>query len=535
MKNKTILFCLSVFIIFLVTNLNAQRQLKISADINGTTYYIPYEEKNGLTFLSAKELALSLSGSFYFSDEKSKIELKFSYYVLKFTAGSRFVILTSRKYDSDRVLQMPVAPIRIDDDIYIPIRYAVKYISIAVDDQLIYESSRKHLSNTNRSPDASILSLIETDSGIEYQSETNDLNTASNYEISRMVLEEKSNGTLIRLRSNKSYVRFSSSIREGVLYLFLSGITVDPGLAQSVMPVGLVRKIKQKSVGGNVQLEFSLKEDYSNSEVFQDPETNEIIITIHNKFLVEVDRNPGTNKEKWDFDVVVIDAGHGGKDGGAVGVTGVREKDINLKVALKLGKMIEEKLPDVKVVYTRKTDKYVELYKRGKIANENNGKLFISIHCNSLPRKPSNVRGFEVYLLRPGRTQEAISIAEFENSVIKYEDNPEKYQALTDENFILVSMAHSAYMRYSEKFSDILNEQWVRGVRLPSRGIKQAGFYVLVGASMPKVLVELGFLSNRQDEAFLKSKDGQLEIAKAIFNSIKEYKNYYELVLEEES
>lgn len=203
-------------------------------------------------------------------------------------------------------------------------------------------------------------------------------------------------------------------------------------------------------------------------------------------------------------------------------------------IALKLGKVIEQNLKDVKVVYTRKDDTFVELYKRGKIANENNGKLFISIHANSVKKKPSPTKGFEVYLLRPGKTQKAIEIAEFENSVIEYEDNPEKYQKLTDENFILVSMAHSSYMRYSEKFSDILNKRWSQHTKIPSRGIKQAGFYVLVGASMPGVLVETGFLSNPEDEAYLNSQKGQQEIAQAIFATVKEYKEYYDKTFEAE-
>jgi N-acetylmuramoyl-L-alanine amidase len=238
---------------------------------------------------------------------------------------------------------------------------------------------------------------------------------------------------------------------------------------------------------------------------------------------------------EWKFDVVVIDAGHGGKDPGAIGVTGVREKDVNLGIALKLGKLIEQKIPGVKVVYTRNNDTFVELFKRGKIANEANGKLFISIHCNALKQKPSTTRGFEVYLLRPGRTQRAIEIAEFENSVIHFEEDPNRYQALTDENFILVSMAHSAYMRYSEKFSDILNQKWTAHTKIPSRGIKQAGFYVLVGASMPSVLIETGFLTNREDEAYLKSEKGQKEIANAILNSVIAYKDYYDKALLETS
>lgn len=137
-------------------------------------------------------------------------------------------------------------------------------------------------------------------------------------------------------------------------------------------------------------------------------------------------------------------------------------------------------------------------------------------------------------MLRPGRTQEAINIAEFENSVIKYEDDPNRYQKLTDENFILVSMAQSSFMRYSEQFSDILNSTWKNEISIPSRGIKQAGFYVLVGASMPNVLIEAGFLSNRKEEAYLKSEAGQNEIAKTIFNAIKKYKEYYQKTMTEE-
>jgi N-acetylmuramoyl-L-alanine amidase len=296
-----------------------------------------------------------------------------------------------------------------------------------------------------------------------------------------------------------------------------------------VKPAGLVKKIKRTAISlKNVQLEFALEDGYSTTDAFQDVESNDILITIHNKLFTSANPNIDEAKSKWIFDAVVIDAGHGGKDPGAIGVTNVREKDINLAIALKLGSIIEKNLPGTHVIYTRKTDEFIELYKRGKIANENGGKLFISIHCNSTVAKDIAYRGFEVYLLRPGRTQKAIEIAEFENSVIKYEDNPDRYQKLTDENFILVSMAHSQYMRYSEKFSDLLDHEWEKGVKIPVLGVKQAGFLVLVGASMPGVLIETGFLSNRKDEAYLNSKTGQTEIAQTVFNSIKKYKANYD-------
>ena len=205
-----------------------------------------------------------------------------------------------------------------------------------------------------------------------------------------------------------------------------------------------------------------------------------------------------------------------------------------IAVALKLGELIKKNMQDVKVVYTRSGDYFVELYKRGKIANEKNGKLFISIHCNAAPKKKRDPNGFEVYLLRPGRTEEAIGIAERENKVIEYEDDPTRYQKLTDENFILVSMAHSASMKYSEKFADMVHRQFKQNLALTPRGVKQAGFYVLVGASMPSVLIETGYVSNPQDASFIKSEKGQLQLARSIVSAIKSFKSYYDKVIDSE-
>src|SRR5437016_14273254 len=121
------------------------------------------------------------------------------------------------------------------------------------------------------------------------------------------------------------------------------------------------------------------------------------------------------------LDVIVLDAGHGGKDAGAIGTNGYMEKQATLAIIRKLGKLIEKEMPGVKVVYTRKDDTFIELYRRGEIANEHKGKLFISIHCNSTPQKPSHASGFTTYILRPGKTDAAIHVASRENAVIKYE------------------------------------------------------------------------------------------------------------------
>ncbi len=190
--------------------------------------------------------------------------------------------------------------------------------------------------------------------------------------------------------------------------------------------------------------------------------------------------------------------------------------------------MLKKELHGTKIVYTRTDDTFVELDRRGQIANENGGKLFISVHCNSTPKKPSKANGFEVYILRPGRNDDAVRVAEMENAVIKLEDNPKRYKPLTDEQFIVVSMAQSAFVKHSDMAAAMISGEVKRLHEVSSRGVKQAGFFVLVGASMPNVLIETGFLSNKKDEKFLKSERGQTQLASAICRAIKAYRTRYE-------
>ncbi|MCU0365539.1 MAG: N-acetylmuramoyl-L-alanine amidase [Ignavibacteriaceae bacterium] len=360
-----------------------------------------------------------------------------------------------------------------------------------------------------------------------------DLPPTTGYDITGISITEKVNGTLIRVQSKTVIPSYYSSFKDDELTIIFRKVNADVQKTSREGFSSLIKKIETRNVGADVEFKFKVGSEYSTNEVMNVPGSNDIIITIHNKVFSKSDQTK-KNIDKWNFDVVVIDAGHGGKDPGAIGIDNLKEKDVTLAVALKLGELMKKEMPDVKVVYTRKDDTFIDLYKRGKIANENNGKLFISIHCNSTKKKPSDASGAEVYLLRPGRTQEAIEIAEIENSVIKYEDNPQKYEKLTDENFILVSMAHSAYMKYSEKFAELLHKEFDVNLKLKSRGVKQAGFYVLVGASMPSVLIETGFISNKEDAKFLKSATGQNQVAESIFSSIKTYRKYYEDAMDAE-
>lgn len=515
MKSKyiyliTIILIISAFNLIVASNFLIKR--------GNVTTKISSVEIRGTEYVPAKELARVIGASYYFNSIRQKVEIKYNDFNLKFTANNQFVILTEKKRNQHQIFQLPISSKFQDGDVFIPIKYAAKYLALASGFETKYiEDDNTLIIDTKK---------LNTNEMVNWNKSIVDLASVK-YDIFSAKIENKSNGTLLRLAAKKKIIEPRSSISNNTLYIFFTDVTIDKNELSNIKPQGFIRNVGVKHVNGNPQLEIKLREGYDKYEVFYDEDISEILISIHNKFLKN-EKSALDDIDKWKFDVIVLDAGHGGKDPGSIGLNGIKEKDINLAVTKELGKLISSKLKETKVVYTREDDRFIELYKRGKIANEHKGNLFISIHCNSTPKKPTNATGFEVYLLRPGRTQEAIDIAEFENSVISLEDDPSRYQKLTDENFILVSMAHASNMRYSETFADMLNTEWIKTVGLPSRGIKQAGFYVLVGASMPGVLVELGFISNKNDSNFLSSKKGQKEIAESLFDAILKYKNYYE-------
>ena len=222
-------------------------------------------------------------------------------------------------------------------------------------------------------------------------------------------------------------------------------------------------------------------------------------------------------RKQWKFDAIVIDPGHGGKDPGAIGPRGALEKNITLDIALKLEKILKART-DLKVVLTRNKDVFVPLYERGKIANRAGGKLFVSIHCNA--NKNHRVNGFAVYFLSPARNDQALKVALLENAAIEYEDDPAKYQELTDENYILLSMTQSNNVRLSEDFGAVILESVGQNIDIKNQGLDQAGFYVLYGANMPAVLVETAFISNRAEEEKLRSKKFRQSYAEALAESI---------------
>lgn len=228
-----------------------------------------------------------------------------------------------------------------------------------------------------------------------------------------------------------------------------------------------------------------------------------------------------------DFNVIVLDAGHGGHDPGTENKSmRLYEKDIALAVTLKVGEYIEEYLPDVKVVYTRTEDKFVPLGDRGLTATRNKADLFVSIHVNSVENSPS-ANGTETFFLGLARSQSALEVMKRENSVVDLENGNASLD-LSEEELLIYELTNSGNMAISERIATMIETQFSERAGRRSRGVKQAGLEALWHASTPAVLVELGFLSNPSEARFLTSEYGQNIMASAIFRAIRDFKLEYE-------
>jgi N-acetylmuramoyl-L-alanine amidase len=224
---------------------------------------------------------------------------------------------------------------------------------------------------------------------------------------------------------------------------------------------------------------------------------------------------------------VVLDAGHGGKDPGTHGRY-AKEKNLNLKIALEIGRKIKEEMPNVRVIYTRTTDRFIELAERSAIANRNRADLFISIHCNANPNSKA-VHGTETYTMGLHKTEGNLDVAKRENAVILKETNyQETYKGFNPNSplaYIMLANYQHAFLGSSINFAEKVERNFHRNADRRSNGVKQAGFLVLWRTTMPSVLVETGYLTNNDEEDFLASDEGRGRITNAVYKAFEQYKH----------
>jgi N-acetylmuramoyl-L-alanine amidase len=237
--------------------------------------------------------------------------------------------------------------------------------------------------------------------------------------------------------------------------------------------------------------------------------------------------SPVVELQKNKLDVIVIDAGHGGKDPGCIGVDKTTyEKDVALAIALKLGAMLEDSLKDVKVIFTRDTDRFVPLWKRAEIANKNDADLFISIHCNA--NRSHLPKGTETYVMGIHKNKGNFEVSKRENqSILLEQDHKKSYDDFdpnSDESYILLSLMQNAFRRQSLELAGRIQKKIEENKIRKNLGVKEAGFVVLWKTTMPSILVETGFLTNTDDKDYLTSVEGKNNLAESIFHSVKELK-----------
>tara|TARA_Y100001968_G_scaffold311495_1_gene333631 strand:+ start:8301 stop:9464 length:1164 start_codon:yes stop_codon:yes gene_type:complete len=263
--------------------------------------------------------------------------------------------------------------------------------------------------------------------------------------------------------------------------------------------------------------------NYSNQTIMIEPKSEDFIIPIANQSQVDQELlNTIQNEENWKIKTVIIDPGHGGKDPGAIGYHNIKEKHIVLDISKELGNFLKKEMPELNIIYTRENDTFLGLKNRTELANKNQGHMFLSVHANASTAKTA--RGFEIFVLQPNSVDDAIDVAVRENASILFEENPEQYE----QNQMFASISEKAYLQESEKLAVSINTAVKKELpRTRMRGVKQAGFYVLVGAAMPKVLIEAGFLTNKSEAQLLNKSSYRTQMAYGIFKGVQSYIESY--------
>jgi N-acetylmuramoyl-L-alanine amidase len=475
----------------------AQDVAVVFSNAPGSPAWAPTITYQNIRYIAIADLCQPLNARNHYIAQNKKAVVYLDDRVIKITAFNPYVIIDQKVY------QLPIQTIFYNDQIYVPLVYFVEILKSAFPGRIDFNKRNDQL-------------LIKT------EPQTN---------IERIEVEEKANGTLVKIHTTKNFSESDLSLRyaQGWLYVDIYGGKVDSSQVHREFKKGVIVKIISSQISENLaHVAIQLREAIGEKQLFiQNP--NLILVTIKTQKDLTPENAPNLEREKkkWLINKIVIDPGHGGEDPGAIGKYGTKEKDVVLSIAHYLKDLLEREL-NIDVLMTREDDRFMALRQRTEFANRNQAKLFISIHANSnLNRK---IRGVSTYFLGPGNTDEAREVANLENSVIKLE-NESKYADLIQENFILSAMAQNSYQAESQDLADMVQQEVARSCNLHNLGVRQAGFYVLWGASMPNILIETAFISNPDEERLLRTKSFQQQQAMAIFQSIKKFKERYESAL----
>jgi N-acetylmuramoyl-L-alanine amidase len=506
-------FCL-VYGLLLLSSFSgfSQNQIRLNYGSQSRTVIPAYT--GGLDFIAVRDLVALIEIKTFDNPAKKKIILFLPSHQIKITGNNAFIMA-----DEKTSLQMPVETTYIDGILFVPVKFFIPILNsflaspVLINDQQAM-ADIQIAENSNKAADKSSKKIKANITSVEF--------------------EKKSNGLLLRVKTDKVFQKSDLEIwkNKNWLYATFSGGVISDDASEQIKSAEqykIIRSALTFQHKNSAQVSFQLEQEIAGHEIYLDEKTGSIMISLRvndpvylEKDVAKIKKNAILTKQQaqWKIDKIVLDAGHGGKDHGATGKNGTAEKDITLAVILKLGKLITDRL-NIAVDYTRRKDEFPTLKGRTQYANAHNAKLFVSVHCNSSTNRKGN--GFEVFFLSPSRTSEALAVARKENEVIQLEEEKHDYGDFTNEKFILANIMQSVFVKESEELAEKVLKGIAKNVNLADRGVTQAPFYVLMGASMPSILVETAFISNPAEEKYLKSEEGQNKLAEGIFEGIKQF------------
>ncbi len=463
-----------------------------------------------IPYISILELADNYNLRTFHRAETGKFVVYFPAGNVKITANSPWIMMGLEV--KHHMTSMAIAS---ENNIYVPLHSFLDFMKATVAPKLKYSYS----------PDEKKNVLAPLPRTTYYASRKEE--QRKKIRLTDVQYDEKRNGLMIAIGTTGAFrdADLSAFLKDDHwLYLTLYGAVCDSTRLSAVNPTPSVARIEAINQAKSVQMSFKLHKKFISNEIHYDRRMGKITVALNLPLSRDLKQKIAEAKTAWQIDTIVLDPGHGGKDPGTPGRWGGQhEKDIVLDVVTRLGRLLKNE-QDVKVVYTRDNDDFIPLWQRPEIANKSGGKLFLSFHVNacSNPR----VNGIELYVLRPGKSEDAVRVAEQENSVIQLEAaaDKQKYEGYDDISNILANMVHSANMHDSERLAEIMSLQISKKLPQKNRGVKQAGFYVLVGASMPKLLIELGYYTNRQEAKQLNRASYRQMIARTLYESLLEFK-----------
>lgn len=466
---------------------------RISVQLSGTIEKIESYKDGRLTYFSLSELASILGERISWERVGLSVKYVSDEYTITFFLNSPYIKVN----DSIKNLIYPVQFKK--GNLFLPIKTFLPIFDLIHPDRITWDNDRK---------------LIRIDS--EY------------YNVTDLAFAPKANGLLIELFVNEPK-EYEIYITEGNwLNISILGGTVNRRQILSRMDRKYLRDINVVQFEQSAQVSIRMRQNITKyTDRFQsNPGRVQISLidpsfaVVGNRSRVEIGPDNLINK-------VIIDAGHGGGDYGAIGLNGSHEKKIVLDIAKRLAKLIR-KYKIFEVVMTREKDIAVSLEQRTKIANESNGDLFVSIHSNASLNK--SARGFQIFFLAPAWNDEARASAQLENASFLAEISGDGENDMDDLTFILSDMIQTEFQVESADFAAMIDKEFRKKLKkeTKARGINQAGFYVLNGVYMPSVLVESAFLTNKSDEKLLKKKKFRQKVAEAIYEGLKRFKEKYE-------